>query len=101
MDIMNRHSYARSIDRLIDRSENYYSTFKPFRPVHNPEAVLAAKTDLVAISKRLESTEPVNTKALSSLKELLSDGAGSPLFYRNTEAAKAAVAEIRQELTAA
>ena len=95
---MNRHSYARSIERLIDRSENYYSTFKPFRIVHNPEAVLAAKADLVAISKRLDSTEPVNTKALGSLKELLSDGAGSPLFDRNTEAAKSAAAGIREEL---
>ncbi len=95
---MNRHSYARSIDRLIDRSETYYATLRPFRIVHNPESVLAAKTDLVAIVKRLDSAEPVNTKALSSLKELLSDGAGSPLFYRNPEAAKAAVAEIREEL---
>ena len=95
---MNRHSYSRSITRLIDRSESYYSTFPAFRIVHNPEAVLAAKTDLLAISKRLDSTEPVNTKPLSSLKELLTDGAGSPLFQRNTDAAKKAVAEIREEL---
>ena len=95
---MNRYSYARSITRLIDRSEAYYATLRPFRIVHNPQSVLAAKTDLLAISKRLDSTEPVNTKALSSLKELLSDGAGSPLFQRNTDAAKKAVAEIREEL---
>ena len=71
---MNRHSYAKSITRLVDRSEHYYSTLPPFRIVHNPEAVLAAKPELEAISKRLDSSEPVNAKGLSSLKELLSDG---------------------------
>jgi hypothetical protein len=96
---MNRTSYARSITRLIDRSENYYSTHPPFRLVYVPEAVLAAKTDLEAISKRLDSSEPVNTKALGSLKQLLSDGHSSPLFRHNPEAAKKAVAKIREELT--
>jgi hypothetical protein len=96
---MNRYSYAKSITRLIDRSENYYSTLRPFRIVHNPESVLAAKTDLQAISKRLDSSEPVNTKALGSLKQLLSDGHTSPLFRRNPEAAKRVVAEIRDELS--
>ena len=96
---MNRHSYSRSITRLINRSESYYSTLPPFRLVYVPEAVLAAKTDLEAISKRLDSAEPVNTKALDSLK-LLSDGHSSPLFRRNPEAASKAVAEIREELAA-
>ena len=95
---MNRNSYSRSITRLINRSENYYATLPPFRLVYVPEAVLAAKTDLEAISKRLDSTEPVNTKALDSLKSLLSDGHTSPLFRRNPEAAQKAVAEIRKEL---
>jgi hypothetical protein len=95
---MNRHTYAKSITRLIDRSENYYSTLPPFRPVYNPQSVLAAKADLQAISKRLDSSEPVNTKALGSLKKLLSDGHSSPLFARNPEAAKRVVAEIRDEL---
>lgn len=96
---MNRHSYAKSISRLIDRSEQYYSTLPPFRPVHNPKAVLAAKTELEAISKRLDSSEPVNAKGLNSLKELLSDGVSSPLFKGNPQAAKQAVASIREELT--
>jgi hypothetical protein len=95
---MNRHSYAKSIYRLIDRSENYYRTLPSFRIVHNPESVLAAKTDLEAISKQLDSSEPVNTKALDSLKELLSDGVSSPLFQRNPHAAKQAVASIREQL---
>jgi hypothetical protein len=98
---MNRHSYAKSISRLIDRSENYYTTLPSFRIVHNPESVLAAKTDLEAISKQLDSADPVNTKAFASLKELLSDGVSSPLFQRNPQAAKQAVASIRQELTRA
>ena len=95
---MNRHSYSRTITRVIDRSETYYSTLPPFRLVYVPEAVLAAKTDLLAISKRLDSNEPVNTKALDSLKTLLSDGHTSPLFRRNPEAAQKAVADIRKEL---
>jgi hypothetical protein len=95
---MNRHSYSKSISRLIDRSERYYATLPAFRIVHNPEAVLAAKTELEAISKRLDSSEPVNTKALGSLKELLSDGVSSPLFHRNPQAAKQAAASVRAEL---
>ena len=95
---MNRHSYSKSIARLIDRSERYYSTLPPFLIVHNPESVLAAKTELEAISKRLDSSEPVNAKGLSSLKELLSDGVSSPLFHRNPQAAKQAAASIREEL---
>jgi hypothetical protein len=95
---MNRYSYSKSISRLIDRSERYYATLPAFRIVHNPEAVLAAKTELEAISKRLDSSEPVNTKGLSSLKELLSDGVASPLFKSDPQAAKQAVASIREEL---
>ena len=97
---MNRRSYSKSISRLIDRSERYHAILPAFRIVHNPDAVLAAKTDLEAISKRLDSSEPVNAKALNSLKELLSDGVSSPLFKSNPQAAKQAVASIREELTA-
>ena len=95
---MNRHSYAKSISRLIDRSERYYATLPPFRIVHNPESVLADKTELEAISKRLDSSEPVNAKALGSLKELLSDGIASPLFKADPQAAKRAVESVREEL---
>jgi hypothetical protein len=98
---MNRNTYAKSITRLVDSAENYYSVLPPYRIVHRPEAVLAAKPELLAISKTLASTEPVNAKALSDLKTLLSDGTTSPLFRRNPEAAKKAVAEIQQELVAA
>ena len=96
---MNRNSYARSITRLVDRAENYYSTSKPFRIVHRPESVLAAKADLLEISKQLSSTEPVNAKGIDHLKVLLTDGSESPLFRRDPEAAKKAAAEIREELT--
>ena len=61
--------------------------------------MLAAKTDLEAISKRLDSSEPVNTKALDSLKKLLSDGTRRRCSAAIREAAQKAVAEIRKELT--
>lgn len=98
---MNRSSYARSITRLLDRAENHYNVLPAFRTVYNPESVLAAKTDLEAISKQLASDEPVNAKGLAQLKELLADGVTSPLFRKDTAAAKRAVAEVRDELVAA
>ena len=98
---MNRNSYAKSISRLVDSAESYYTVLPPYRIVHRPEAVLAAKPELLAISKTLASTEPVNAKALEDLKKLLSDGSSSPLFRRDAEAAKQAAAEIREELSAA
>ena len=98
---MNRNSYAKSITRLVDSAESYYNVLPPYRIVHRPESVLAAKPELLAISKTLASTEPVNAKALGHLKTLLSDGTTSPLFRRDPEAAKKAVAEIRKELNAA
>ena len=98
---MNRTTYAKSITRLVDRAENYYTVLPPYRIVHRPESVLAAKPELLEISKTLASTEPVNTKALDDLKKLLSDGTTSPLFRRDPEAAKKAAAEIRAELAAA
>jgi hypothetical protein len=98
---MNRNSYAKTITRLVDSAESYYNVLPPYRIVHRPEAVLAAKPELLEISKRLASTEPVNTKALDDLKKLLSDGSTSPLFRRDPAAAKKAAAEIREELSAA
>jgi len=98
---MNRNTYAKSITRLVDRAENYYAVLPPYRIVHRPESVLAAKPELLEISKTLASTEPVNAKAMSDLKLFLSDGSTSPLFRRDAEAAKKAAAELRAELSAA
>jgi len=98
---MNRNSYAKSISRLVDSAERYYTVLPPYRIIHRPEAVLAAKPELLEISKTLASTEPVNAKAMDDLKNLLSDGTTSPLFRKDGAAAKQAVAEIRKELTAA
>jgi hypothetical protein len=96
---MNRKSYAKSITRLVDSAERYHSVLPPYRILHRPEAVLAAKPELLEISKTLESTQPVNAKALAELKELLADGTTSPLFRKDAAAAKQAVAEIRKDLT--
>ena len=98
---MNRNTYAKSITRLVDSAESYYDVLPPYRIVHRPESVLAAKPELLAISKQLASTEPVNAKAMSHLKSLLSDGTNAPLFCKDPEAAKRAAAEIRKELSAA
>jgi len=98
---MNRNSYAKSITRLVDSAEKYYDVLPAYRIVHRPEAVLAAKPELLAISKQLASTDPVNAKAMSDLKSLLSDGSSSPLFRKDAEAAKRAAAEIRKELSTA
>src|SRR5689334_8381998 len=97
---MNRNTYAKSITRLVDSAEKYYDVLPPYRIVHRPEAVLAAKPELLAISKQLASTEPVNAKGMEHLKALLSDGTSSPLFRKDAGAAKRAAAEIRQELAA-
>jgi hypothetical protein len=96
---MNRNSYAKSITRLVDSAEKYYTVLPPYRILHRPEAVLAAKPELLELSKALESTSPVNAKAMDDLKELLSDGTKSPLFRKDGAAAKKAVADIRKELT--
>jgi len=101
IELMNRNTYAKSITRLVDSAESYYDVLPPYRIVHRPESVLAAKPELLAISKQLASTEPVNAKAMSHLKSLLSDGTNSPLFRKDPEAAKRAAAEIRKELSAA
>jgi hypothetical protein len=98
---MNRNSYAKSITRLVDSAEHYYTVLPPYRILHRPEAVLAAKPELLAISKQLASAEPVNGKAMTELKALLTDGTTSPLFRKDPEAAKRAVAEVRKELAAA
>jgi hypothetical protein len=96
---MNRNSYAKSISRLVDSAEKYYTVLPPYRIIHRPEAVLAAKPELLEISKTLASTSPVNAKAMEDLKELLTDGSTSPLFRKDGVAAKKAVAELRKELT--
>src|ERR1044071_3504596 len=91
---MNRNSYAKSITRLVDSAEKYYTVLPPYRILHRPEAVLAAKPELLEISKTLSSTSPVNAKAMGELKELLSDGTTSPLFRKDGVAAKKAAAEL-------
>jgi hypothetical protein len=96
---MNRNTYAKSISRLVDSADRYYTVLPPYRILHRPEAVLAAKPELLEISKTLASTEPVNAKAMEDLRKLLSDGTTSPLFRKDRAAAKQAVAEIRKELT--
>ena len=98
---MNRNTYAKSITRLVESAERYYTVLPPYRILHRPESVLAAKPELLAISKQLASTEPVNAKAMGELKQLLSDGTTSPLFRKDPEAAKHAVAAIRKELATA
>jgi hypothetical protein len=96
---MNTKTYAKTIDRVIDGAENYTKNSRPFRPVYNPTAVLAAKDDLAVISKAIRE-DKANSKVLSGVHKLLTDGTESPLFGSDEKAARKAVAEVRAELAA-
>jgi hypothetical protein len=96
---MDSKKYAKSIDRVIDDAENYKKFHRSFRPVYNPNAVLAAKGDLEAISKALREDRG-NVTVISGLRELLTEGSTSPLFGSDTGEAKKAAAKLRSELPA-
>ena len=96
---MNNKQYAKSLDRVIYTAENYTKIHRPFRPVYDPVAVLAARDDLKAISKAFRE-DHVNLKNVADVHTLLTEGTTSPLFRHDAAAAAKAVAKLRSELPA-
>ena len=94
-----RTTYAKGIEILLDRNANRQNVLPPFRPLQTAVAVSATETDLRMIAKVLRSDAPVSSKTLKDVKTLLTDGADSPLFRKDAEAARKAVANVRGELT--
>jgi hypothetical protein len=77
-----RRGLARSLEHLIERAEEPRARFPSAAVPPCREQVREAMPQLLAISSRLRSGEPVDAGGVARLRALLSDGAG-PCYARS------------------
>jgi len=77
-----RRRLARSLERLIETSEQSMTSLPGPAVPPRPDQVLTAKSLLVAIASRLRSGDPVDARGVAYLRELLCNG-DSPVYARS------------------
>jgi hypothetical protein len=95
---LDRRKIARAVERVI-REEGRPTVGRGPRYLIQPAVLWATSADLRAIYAVLADLErPVPASAVADVRSLLRDGATSPLYGRDPEAAAAAVAALRARI---
>jgi hypothetical protein len=96
-----RRAAARSLEELVERSEARMPRGRSAAIPPCREQVRDALGEIMAISARLRSAEPVDARGVAVLRALLADG-GGPCFIRSrTDALTDALREVSRWLSVA